>query len=44
MLPFQNIYTETELTENGSGKIPFVFCKLKTETEVSFSWLANDKR
>ncbi len=29
-------------TGNGNGKLPFVFCKQKTE--VCFPWSANDKQ
>jgi hypothetical protein len=30
--------------ENGTGKLPFVFCKRKQEKEVCFFWSENDKQ
>jgi hypothetical protein len=31
-------------TENGNGKLPFVYCKWKRKTEIYFPCLTNDKR
>jgi hypothetical protein len=45
MLPIQYIYIlKMELTENGTGKLPFVCCKQKWKTQICFPWSAKAKR
>jgi hypothetical protein len=36
-------YVCFQQTENGNSKLPFVCCKWKWKTDVSFPWSANNK-